>query len=709
MHSQSQATPLPQHLHFFTNSNQITLRITEAGKLNICYFGPRLKTPDDALAAPLAEWPLFATDFDSRGQWGNHSGEYALHVRYPDGTQGCDLHLLRQESTPEGATFTLADPRHPEFEVQLLLKLAAEEDTITLTPTLCNKGTTDSITLLQADSAAIPLRAAEYHLSTFRGGWSGENYMQEQPIARGNTLSVSSSTGIKTAQEGTPGIILSLGAPMQETGCPCLLAALAWSGNYEISARHSSYGHLYLRLGHAFAQSPYSLPAGGSITLPTAILVYSHSGATHASQALHRYLRRHVIPRGEEIRRTLLNSWEGVHFDVHAPTLREMMNRTAELGIELFVLDDGWFGKRKDDTSSLGDWQPDPEKLPHGLAELTAYAHSCGIDFGLWMEPEMVCPRSNLYTTHPEWAIRLPGITPREERHQLVLDLTNPSTCISSPVRSTLAENPGISYIKWDCNRKISDTGSPYLPPEQQGNLYFDYITNYYAHMRQLRHEFPHVTFQCCSAGGGRLDCGAAAFHEEFWLSDNTDASDRLRMQWAASFFFPANAIGCHVTASPNCYTGRETSLKFRFDVALAGRLGLELDPRTLSPVEMEEIRSRVALAKELRPITQLGRMYRLVSPYSGPDCALLYTHGSRALLLAYTTQRPYTDQHTRIPMRGLTPTTRYTITELAPDSTGCHCPLNTLTLGGDTLLATGLPIRWSRPFQSCVLLLSPA
>jgi len=179
-------------------------------------------------------------------------------------------------------------------------------------------------------------------------------------------------------------------------------------------------------------------------------------------------------------------------------------------------------------------------------------------------------------------------------------------------------------------------------------------------------------------------------------------------MQWAASYFFPANAIGCHVTASPNCYTGRETSLKFRFDVALAGRLGLELDPRTLSDDEMQEIRSRVALAKELRPITQLGELHRLVSPYEGPDCALLYTHEGHALLLAYTTQRVYTDQHTRIPLRGLNPAARYTITELAPDSTGTHCPLHGTTLGGDALLSTGLPIRWTRPQQSCVLLLTP-
>lgn len=528
--------------------------------------------------------------------------------------------------------------------------------------------------------------------------------MSEERIRCGNTLSVGSTTGIKTAQEGTPGFLLSLDAPADETHGSCLLGALEWSGNYCMSFKHSSYGHLFLRMGHDFEHSPYTLCGGCRIELPAAVLAFSAEGCGGASRNLHRYLRRHVLPRGGECRRTLLNSWEGVHFDVHQQTVQQMMERSAELGVELFVLDDGWFGQRKDDRSSLGDWEPDTEKLPQGLQGLAAHATGCGIDFGIWMEPEMVCPVSRLYEQHPELAVQLPGICPREERHQLVLDLCNPQLDLAAPVRRTLRDTPGITYVKWDCNRKISDPGSAHLPPELQGNLYFDYIARYYQQMRQLREEFPAVTFQCCSAGGGRLDYGAAAFHEEFWLSDNTDACDRLRMQWSASFFFPANAIGCHFTASPNVYTHREASLKFRFDVALGGRLGLELDPRRLSAEEMADIRARVALAKELRPLVQQGELYRLLSPYTGPDCALLYTRGREALLLAYTTQRLYTDQHIRIPLRGLNPAARYRIEELAPDESGFHCPLQSQVMGGDALLAAGMPIRWTHPQQSCVL-----
>ncbi len=689
--------------HLCTRHLQLSLRISEQGKLLFSRLGTRLHSADDAFAVSEAEWPLISTDFDTTGRWGNYSGEYALQLRWADGSQGCDLYPTEVTQGENSLTAKLSDSRHPEFVIITRLRAFPEEDIFTLSTTLENKGS-GHILLIRAATAALPLRAGQYHLTTFRGGWSGENYLSEERLRCGNTLSVGSTTGIKTAQEGTPGFLLSLDTPAQENHGTCLLGALAWSGNYRLSFKHSSYGHLFLSMGHDFEHSPYTLCPGKSITLPTAVLAFSKSGSGTASRNMHRYLRRHILPHGTEYRRTLLNSWEGVHFDVHDHTVRQLAEHTARLGAELFVLDDGWFGQRNDDTSSLGDWEPNPDKLPQGLQGPAAHAAACGIGFGIWIEPEMVSPKSKLYARHPELAIALSGITPREERRQLVLDVSNPALDLTAPLRRILRNTPGISYVKWDCNRKISDPGSAHLPPQLQGNLYFDYISRYYEQMQELRREFPDVTFQCCSAGGGRLDFGAAAYHEEFWLSDNTDACDRLRMQWAASFFFPANAIGCHFTASPNCYTHRDTSLKFRFDTALAGRLGLELDPRTLTEEEMREIRSRVELAKTLRPIIQLGELYRLLSPYSGPDCALLYVHGGDALLLAYTTQRVYTNQHTRIPLCGLSPTANYRIEELAPDNTGYHCPLQGRTLGGDALLTDGIPIHWTHPQQSCVL-----
>lgn len=709
-----QQSLMPLH-HLFTERQQLTLRVEEDGKVRFLYLGRRLQTPDEAESVAVMPWSWPATDFDARGQWGNYSGEYALHGSMPDGTMGWDLHLLEQEEREVQAGVTelrlmLSDPRWRDIRVEVFLTAYAQEDIFTQSLRLHNGGDGD-VCLLRGLSAAFPLRAESYHVSTFRGNWAGENQMVEECVRKGNTLSVSSDTGIKTAEEGSPCFIVSLGAPAQEESGRCLLGALAWSGNYTLTFKHSTYGHLFVGMGHDFGQQPYRLGGSQQIDLPTAILAYGEQGKGEISRRLHRFLRRHVIPHGEETRRIVLNSWEGVHFDVQEPTLHAMMECTAALGAELFVLDDGWFGKRRDDTSSLGDWMPNPEKLPHGLGGLAAKAAACGIDFGLWMEPEMVSPRSELYTEHPEWVIRLPGIPPREKRHQLVLFSRDDSCGCRRAVESTLATTPGISYIKWDCNRNISDPGTTALPSDRQGNLYFDYITSYYRTMRCLRERFPQVTFQCCSAGGGRVDLGAAAFHEEFWLSDNTDAYDRLRIQWAATHFLPANAMACHVTASPNLYTKRCTSIKFRFDVALMGRLGLELDPRRLSEDDREEYRRRIALAKRLRPLTQLGELYRLVSPYEGADCALIYigvgAESGKALLLAYTTERAFTDRHVRIPLCGLDLTARYRLEELEPDATGCHCPLNGSVLGADALSAAGLPIRWNAPMQSCALLLT--
>lgn len=704
-------------MHLLSPHVQYSFRINEHQKLLLCYIGEPLADPAEALVCPACEWPLAATDYDARGLWGNYSGEHALHLRLPDGTLGWDLQVMHADVNAAADTLNaeLADPRYPALTVRLTLHLTAEG--VLTADTVLHNGCGSAAELLRAYSLAFPLRAASggagspYYLTTFRGGWAGENiFMEEQAVARGTTVSVGSTTGIKCAQEGTPGFLLSLGTPAQEEAGSVLLGALAWSGNYALTFKHSTYGQLYCGMGHDFAHAPHRLEGGQTLALPSAVLVYSAHGAGDATRRLHRHLRQRVIPRGTETRRILLNSWEGVHFDVDEATLTAMMQQSADLGVELFVLDDGWFGKRKDDTSSLGDWYPDPEKLPHGLQALTDRAARIGIDFGIWMEPEMVCPRSELYARAPEQAVHLPQLTPREERHQLVLDLSDPAVDAAAKVSEVLCSAPQISYVKWDCNRKMSDTGSAYQSAAAQGNLFFDYIRNYYAGMERLRAAHPAVTIQCCSAGGGRLDLGVAAYHEEFWLSDNTDAHDRLYMQWAASYFLPANAVGCHVTVSPNLYTGRETSLKFRFDVALMGRLGLELDPRAIPAEQRAEIKERIALAKRLRPIVQQGELYRLVSPYTtqGKSCAVLYRCGKQILVLAYTTERPYTDQQEVLPLRALNPHARYKAEELAPDSTGTHCLLpREQTFSGSYLLQRGLPLRWTRPHQSCVMLLT--
>lgn len=644
----------------------------------------------------------YLTDYQSRTAYPTRhlSGEYALQLLLADGSMGLNPTELAHHINAGELNIILADPRHPDIRINLYLQLH-EQGVLSSRVTLHN-GTNAPLQVLRAASAAVCLQASAYHVTGFRGVWAGEHMLTEEEVQRGNTLCMSSCCGTKVAQEGTPGLIISADEPAREESGRCLLAALAWSGNYSLRFTHNAQGCGYLVIGHDFAHAPYTLAAGQTLELPSAVLLNSHVGKGDTTRRLHRYLRRHVIPRGEQTRPCLLNSWEGVHFDVHESTLKAMMEQTAQLGIEMFVLDDGWFGRRTDDTSSLGDWYPAKDKLPSGLRPLTEHAEHLGLKFGLWVEPEMVCPDSDLFRAHPDWALRLPDIVPTEQRHQLVLNLARPEVeaFVLNTISELLSSNPDIAYIKWDCNRMMTDIPHP--------NIYFDYIAAYYRIMRELRRRHPDVIFQCCSAGGGRMDLGAALYHEEFWLSDNTDAHDRLRMQWSASHFFPANSIGAHVTASPNLYTGRHTSLKFRFDVALAGRMGFELDPRSLNDSQRDEIRTRLALAKHLRPLVQTGELYRLISPYTSSDCALLYTDGRQALLLAYTTERPFTRQGTVIPLAGLQTNTHYKLEELLPDTPKPLCPQNNTTQHGAELMRHGLPIRWTRPLQSLCLLLTP-
>lgn len=644
----------------------------------------------------------YLTDYQSRtGYPTQHlSGEYALQLLLPDGNMGLNPQLVSHQTENGLLKITLTDPRHPEIEICLTAQLS-EEGVYSQQVSIVN-GTAASLQIIRGYSASLQQQARSYHATTFRGVWAGEHMLQEEEVKRGNTLCTRACTGIKAAQEGLPAMLLSLNTPAQEESGTCLLATLCWSGNYTISFTHNAQGMGFLGLGYDFAHAPYTLAAGQRLDLPQVLIITSMHGKGDATRRLHRYLRSSVIPHGEQVRRTLLNSWEGVHFGISESALLEMMRATAQLGIDMFVLDDGWFGKRTDDTTSLGDWQPDTQRLPRGLHPLNDATETMKLSLGIWMEPEMVSPQSDLYRRHPEWAIQLPGISPTQQRHQLVLNLAAAEVqeYIIKSVANVLQTYPNISYVKWDCNRMITDAPHP--------NLYFDYIAAYYRIMHSLRTMFPAVMFQCCSAGGGRMDLGAARYHEEFWLSDNTDAFERLRMQWSATHLFPANTIGAHVTISPNLYTGRSTSLKFRFDVAMGGRLGFELDPRNLSQQEAKEIRQRLQLYHRLAPLIQTGDLYRLVSPYENTDCAMLYTDGRQALLLVYTTERLFTDQCTRIPLRGVESTLHYRIEELMPDETGNHCPANGSTISGKELIYNGLPIRWNRPLQSVVILLTP-
>ena len=454
------------------------------------------------------------------------------------------------------------------------------------------------------------------------------------------------------------------------------------------------------------APAPYLLDGGGVFETPPLILAHSGNGKGEASRRIHRWARRYGLRGGGTERLTLLNSWEGVYFTFTEKVLHGMMKRAADLGIELFVLDDGGFGgqfPRNDARAGLGDWQVNRAKLPHGLEGLIRQAEKLGMRFGIWVEPEMVNPCSELYQKHPEWVIGLPHRENRLERSQYLLDLSNPDVraYILEVMRKLLGEHPGISYVKWDCNRKISDPGSPWLDASHQGNLSIDYVRGYEAILDALAAEFPGVTFQACSSGGGRADYGTMRRHHEFWTSDNTDACERVFMQWGIGHLFPAISMAAHVTASPNHQTGRATPLKFRFDVAMSARLGFELQPCDMTKEDAAFSKRALAEYKRIRPVVQFGDLYRLSSPYESRVAALMYVHEKRAVVVAWLMDKWLADSPPPLRLKGLNPAARYLVREINLDENGPLANVHERVLGGDFLMNAGIRINWKNAFQS--------
>lgn len=699
----------PDSVHLLTRSSQMTLFRDEQGRVRRAYYGPRLREPGDALAN-VAEAPLlYSTLGDSVTGLPNASEEYSVCVTQADGTLSLRLEcqgweVLELDDDREEAVFYGKDPSYP-VRVEIHVRSHRESDAFLQWAVIRNEER-EGIRLHRAASAQLNLRAERYFITSFRGTWGGESLMSEEEVTRGHELSLVSGTGTRAAQEGSPGFIISLDGPAREDAGEVVLGALAWPGNYRIWFRHSPYHYLFAGAGLDMAPAPYLLDGGGVFETPPLILVHSGSGKGEASRRIHRWARRYGLRGGGTERLVLLNSWEGVYFTFTEKVLHGMMKRAAELGMELFVLDDGWFGNkfpRNDARAGLGDWQVNRDKLPHGLEGLVRQAEKLGMRFGIWVEPEMVNPRSELYRKHPEWVVGLPHRENRLERSQYLLDLSNPDVraYILEAMRELLGRHPGISYVKWDCNRKISDPGSPWLDASHQGNLSIDYVRGYEAILDALAAEFPGVTFHACSSGGGRADYGTMRRHHEFWTSDNTDACERVFMQWGIGHLFPAISMAAHVTASPNHQTKRVTPLKFRFDVAMSGRLGFELQPCDMTKEEVEFSKRALAEYKRIRPVVQFGDLYRLSSPYESRVASLMYVHEKRAVVFAWLMDKWLADSPPPLRLKGLNPAARYLVREINLDESGPLTNAHKRVLGGDFLMDAGIRINWKTIFQS--------
>ena len=533
------------------------------------------------------------------------------------------------------------------------------------------------VKLLKMDSvaAAVPVKAETVKVLSLTGRWAWEANVSEAPVANGQIVQLCSKAGTRDAWESNAGMMVSFGSDVTETSGKVLGVALEWTGATERSVRRDWNGATTeIFAGVGLPTGPYTLDPGVAIELPRAILVWSEKGRGEVSRQYHRWARNHLMPHGRELHPVLLNSWEGSYFSFTEKTLTDMMDGVKEMGGEMFVLDDGWFGwgeyardQKNKDRVGLGDWSVNPEKLPRGRGGLADEANRRGLKFGLWVEPEMTNVKSHLADAHPDWILReanRPLVLGRGGT-QVVLDCCNPAVRdnIFGQLDKVYADIPTLAYVKWDSNQNIVNPGSTWLKADRQPNLWFDYTKGLYELLARFQAKRPDVMVQACASGGGHMDFGFLRYADEFWTSDDTDPLRRVFIQWGASQFYPACAMACHVTASPNHQTKRETPLKYRFDVAMTGRMGFELHPINLKPEELAFAKRSVAEYKSIRATVQQGDLYRLASPYENDYAALLYVNGDRsqAAVFALGLDRE-TASAGRLKLDGLDPAATYCI-----------------------------------------------
>ena len=679
---------------------------------------------DSANGNPTLEtYPAFGSTRPS-GRESAAERRGALQVRHADGDVNVDWKCLGVAEIPadDGATevaITLADKAHPSFRAVQHFRAYADCDVFETWVELSHSENAP-VAISRMDSFYLDAsRLAErFHFLSLAGNWANEANVSETEVQRGQKVSIGATSGVRDAWENNPAFFLSIGDRATEESGRVFAGALCWSGAWHATAEHGYTHELRLSAGAANLCGPYVLDPGKTLPLPKFVFCLSEAGKGPASRALHRWARLHRLPHPGN-RDILLNSWEGADMDFTEKTLTDMMDGTKELGGELFVVDDGWFGRgkyaRDNDTVGLGDWFVHEGKLPRGMAWLAEEARKRGLKFGLWFEPEMANTESELVSAHPDWCLQsLAGRPLRLGRGgtQVVLDLCNPAVqdAVFDMVDRVIRDTKGLAYIKWDANCDVNNVGSVYLGPEKQGNLWFDYTRGVYALFARLRAAHPEIVFQACSSGGAHAEYGFLEYADEFWGSDDTCAQQRVFIQWGENQFYPACATAAHVTAVPNHQTGRTASLKFRFDVAMSGRLGFELHPKNMTPEDVAFAKRGVETYKRIRPVVLGGDLYRLASPYEGDHAALAYVSPDRkrAVAFVYGLGRRCNDGSVsplRIP--GLDPARRYRVEEIDLEKEGEAPAIGALQgarLGGDAIAASGIPFALGAGDRSAVI-----
>jgi alpha-galactosidase len=541
------------------------------------------------------------------------------------------------------------------------------------------------------------------YLLHFFGDWAKEMSPFTEQLGPGTKV-LDSRIGVRAHQFRNPSFVLSLDGPPAENTGRVLAGSLAWSGSFRCAFDHNGR-RVRALTGINPVSSTYHLPPRQVFTTPAMLWVWSSAGLGEMSRKFHDWARDFGIRDGHEPRQVLLNNWEATGFDFDFQRIADLFGPAKQIGTELFLLDDGWFGNkypRINDRAGLGDWAPNRQRLPNGLAPLAEAAVQKGLRFGIWLEPEMVNPKSELFEQHPDWIIAQPKRELELQRNQLVLDLTRPEVQeFEWKVIADILSVPGITYGKWDCNRYLTQPGSSWLAPDRQSHLGIDYVRALYALMERTVKTFAHTELMLCSGGGGRADYGALKYFHEFWPSDNTDPTVRVPMQWDYSYFFPAMALASHVTHSGN------RPMHFACAVAMSARFGMDLDLVKLSADDKAVCSGAISAYKRIRDVTQLGDLYRLERPHDAPRGALNFVakDRSRAVLFVFQLKNGET---TPVRPQGLDSSKNYTVRELNPAPGRAALTQEGKSFTGAQLMRDGVLPSCARELEACIIELGP-